>query len=333
MYDVIVVGGGPSGSTLGRLLSSKGFDVLIIEKRKFPRYKVCAGAIPFILSELIGDFPFERRFDHLTLKKGNRSWQLKLAAPIVTVKREDFDCYLLNMATDAGAKVVFEMARRVKDNYVHTGNSTYEARIIVGADGPFSIVRKTMGIQYPRWIETVEWELPLRAEDFIVSIGPGAGYTWFWPKKSTVAFGAGGFKDPKKWARKLREELEIEPYGKVYHYRYPIWREGIRIKKNMILIGDAGAFASPITAAGIYSGILSALVAGKMIEQHLKFQKPFSDPYFREFHKNFMPAKILSWFFYYAPGVFIDFGKRSITRYFGLKDCYYKILKSLVGNL
>jgi flavin-dependent dehydrogenase len=61
IYDVIISGGGPSGSLLGFLLSSKNINTLIIEKEIFPRYKTCAGGIahrtlkilPFNIDEVI----------------------------------------------------------------------------------------------------------------------------------------------------------------------------------------------------------------------------------------------------------------------------------------
>lgn len=45
MYDVIVIGGGPAGSSAARKASSLGLKTLVIEKENFPRYKSCAGAV------------------------------------------------------------------------------------------------------------------------------------------------------------------------------------------------------------------------------------------------------------------------------------------------
>ena len=45
MYDVIVVGAGPAGSTAAKILSEKGHSVLLIEKFKIPRYKSCSGIL------------------------------------------------------------------------------------------------------------------------------------------------------------------------------------------------------------------------------------------------------------------------------------------------
>jgi len=45
MFDVVIVGAGPAGSTAARMLSKKGFKVILIEKEKFPRDKPCGGGL------------------------------------------------------------------------------------------------------------------------------------------------------------------------------------------------------------------------------------------------------------------------------------------------
>ncbi len=45
MYDVIIIGAGPSGSTAAKILAEKGYKVLLIEKFKMPRYKSCSGQL------------------------------------------------------------------------------------------------------------------------------------------------------------------------------------------------------------------------------------------------------------------------------------------------
>jgi len=60
-YDVIIAGGGPSGSYLGYILSKAGLKIAILEKEKFPRDKPCGGGIspkalkllPFDLSPVV----------------------------------------------------------------------------------------------------------------------------------------------------------------------------------------------------------------------------------------------------------------------------------------
>jgi hypothetical protein len=45
MYDLIIVGGGLSAASAGRIAGKRGLSTLLIEKEKFPRYKSCGGAL------------------------------------------------------------------------------------------------------------------------------------------------------------------------------------------------------------------------------------------------------------------------------------------------
>lgn len=45
MYDVIIIGAGPTGSSAAKKLADEGYNVLIIERLKLPRHKPCSGIL------------------------------------------------------------------------------------------------------------------------------------------------------------------------------------------------------------------------------------------------------------------------------------------------
>jgi flavin-dependent dehydrogenase len=47
MIDVLVIGGGPAGSTAGTLLARKGFSVTLLERERFPRFQVGESLLPY----------------------------------------------------------------------------------------------------------------------------------------------------------------------------------------------------------------------------------------------------------------------------------------------
>ena len=51
-WDVIVVGGGPAGSAVSALLAQRGYEVLVLEREKFPRYHIGESLVPGILPVL-----------------------------------------------------------------------------------------------------------------------------------------------------------------------------------------------------------------------------------------------------------------------------------------
>ncbi|MCZ6673254.1 MAG: NAD(P)/FAD-dependent oxidoreductase [Verrucomicrobia bacterium] len=122
--DVLIIGGGPAGSTAGALLAEKGWKVLILEKEKFPRYHVGESLMPYcyftferlgVLEKIkemawtekhsvqfVGrngkvstPFYFSQHFDH----PASTTWQ---------VKRADFDKMLLDNAREKGATALEE---------------------------------------------------------------------------------------------------------------------------------------------------------------------------------------------------------------------------------
>ncbi len=133
-YDVIVIGGGPAGSTAAALLAEKGRSVLLLEKEKFPRYHIGESLMPycwFTLNRLgvLGEmdriaytkkysvqfvtqdgrqsqpFYFFEHYDH----PSSTTWQ---------VERADFDLMLLENARRKGVEVHEETAvtRVLKDD-------------------------------------------------------------------------------------------------------------------------------------------------------------------------------------------------------------------------
>ena len=125
-YDAIVIGGGPAGSTAGALLAEKGWDVLVLEKDKFPRYHVGESLMPFcyftferlgVIHKIKEMAWTEKHSVQFVCRKGKVStpfyfFQHKDHPSSTTwqVKRADFDLMLLDNAREKGASVLEETA-------------------------------------------------------------------------------------------------------------------------------------------------------------------------------------------------------------------------------
>lgn len=114
MFDVIVIGAGPAGSTASKILADKGYKVLLVEKFKMPRYKSCSGQLIKKSVDLVQKYfgetvpvstmcaPTENRGMILTDGKG-RTYRFE--QPGLNVWRSEFDKWLADQAAQAGAEV------------------------------------------------------------------------------------------------------------------------------------------------------------------------------------------------------------------------------------
>ncbi|MFW9849480.1 MAG: NAD(P)/FAD-dependent oxidoreductase [Candidatus Thorarchaeota archaeon] len=222
-YDVIIVGGGPAGSTTARRIAQVGLNVLLLDKDEFPRTKPCAGGIRFAVSELL-DFDLSsvnhRRISGLSIfaPAGYRVDCVPedRSKPGHTVMREEFDQLLVQKAAEAGADVkenaeVIDVQEQTSSVTVTSiDGSTYTSKYVIGADGINSLVARQLGF-YKRWepssasvaieIEAEVGENKVRdicgepsgydADLLLLYFGEFShGYCWAFPKKSVLSLGA-----------------------------------------------------------------------------------------------------------------------------------------------
>src|SRR5215213_8285995 len=116
VWDVVVVGAGPAGSSAALAAASAGADVLLLDKSQFPRYKTCGGgligaslrSIPDTVRHTIEQTPMVARFS----RKGKPSLERIETKPFVSmVRRSRFDQALVDHAIGAGA--TFQSGTRV----------------------------------------------------------------------------------------------------------------------------------------------------------------------------------------------------------------------------
>ena len=139
--DVLVVGGGPAGSTCARQLRRAGLDVLVMDKQAFPRDKVCAGWItPAVVASLELDLEDYAKGRVLQPIRGFRIGTIGGADAAIrydepasyAIRRCEFDHYLLQRSTARLASG--EPARSmVRDGAAWVVNGRIRTPLVVGA--------------------------------------------------------------------------------------------------------------------------------------------------------------------------------------------------------
>jgi flavin-dependent dehydrogenase len=140
MYDLIIIGGGPSGSAAGRIAGKKGLRTLLIEKEIFPRYKPCGGGLSeHAMSYLDFEIPksiIEREiFGARVHFQGQVVEQHKDYRIAILITRSILDKYLIEKAEETGIQI--KMGEKVldyieKEDYIEvsTNKEKYKAKFI-----------------------------------------------------------------------------------------------------------------------------------------------------------------------------------------------------------
>lgn len=288
--EVIVVGGGPAGSSCARALKRRGREVLIIDGERFPRVKPCAGWItPAVLKDLefrVDEYPF-------TVEQLRRihfhffGIRIPLPTRQYSIRRYEFDQWLVERA---GVPLHHHRVRTVrKEGVRYILDDRYRCRFLVGAGGTSCPVRRTFfDALVPRnrenLVVTLEEEFAYDHDDphcrlwFFDHGLPG--YSWYVPKgKGSVNVGIGGkFSRLKVRKETLRshwdrfiEKLDrrglvrghrYRPRGHAYYLGTP---PGRLRRENALIIGDAAGLATVDMGEGIGPAVRSGILAADAI--------------------------------------------------------------------
>jgi geranylgeranyl reductase family protein len=305
-YDVVIVGGGPAGSTSGYILSKAGLKVIIVDKARFPRQKLCAGLLTQktirLICSLFGEtidsllksevINFESNYFEVFFRNRCIAKVHHNNMPFYCVDRSVYDNFFLQKAKEEGAEIL-EGETAVTTDYrknevVTLSGKTLRSKHIIGADGVYSRVRKEVFFErqnsdlWQRDLATafevfVERE-KVRNADCYLKIFYGYvkwGYAWLFPNKDHVKIGLGGLnaKNGKSLLdsfRKFLSSLGLSNYSetRVQGHAVP-YGNFLKnpVRESTLLVGDAAGFTDPLFGEGIYYAHKSAQLASLAIIQ------------------------------------------------------------------
>ena len=154
VYDVIISGAGPAGSMTAYTCAKAGLDVLLLDKATFPREIPCGGGISVRAENALRLAGIELPADQIEQELRGLQFMGPDQKPFVlrssktlgyTVKRSQFDDYLVKQAINVGAKFVDSCTLQQLETHqnlvtVETEKGIFESQLLIGADGVTSTV-------------------------------------------------------------------------------------------------------------------------------------------------------------------------------------------------
>jgi flavin-dependent dehydrogenase len=294
--EVIIVGGGPAGSSCAYTLNRADIECLILDKSRFPRKKLCAGWItPKVLTKLdLNISDYAGGIIHFDTMQIHLPWfNKRIKTRQYSIRRYEFDDFMLKRSN---VKVELHEVKNIRkeDNY-YIIDEMYRCKYIIGAGGTFCPVYRTFFAQMnPRTnkqcIIALESEFKYDYKNkechlwFFKNKLPG--YAWYVPKEGRyLNIGIGGkFEDIKdknndiksqwdhfvkelKISGLIKDSIRLKPEGYVYYLRQNV---DLCRKENAFIIGDAAGLATTDLGEGIEPSIESGIICAESIINNIK---------------------------------------------------------------
>lgn len=296
-FDVLIIGGGPAGSTCARALRRGGMNVAVLDQATFPRDKVCAGWItPSVPQTLEIDLVEYGSKHTLQPIRGFRIGLIGMRLGITDIRyhetvsygiqRRDFDNYLLRRS---GAHLLtgINVNSLRREGWGWTVNNGFSAPMLVGAGGHGCPVARALGARLSGEstvvAKEIEFLLPESARETckVNSQQPElyfchdlAGYGWCFRKGDYLNIGLGR-NDRCDLSRHVDEFLTFlqnergvpAPPMHLKGHAYLLYDQSRRkrFENNALLVGDAAGLAYPRSGEGILPAVESGLFAAETI--------------------------------------------------------------------
>ncbi|MFC5368514.1 geranylgeranyl reductase family protein [Salinirubrum litoreum] len=281
MYDFVVVGVGPAGARFARRASEVGYDVLALEKGEVGTPLACSGHVSTDIWEFVPDAARERLFQNRVFGArfhvggpDSHSYPFYKDEEISNViDRVGLDRTLADCAREAGADVreghTVTAVEEHRDRVVVTasvadgGTTQFEARMVAGADGPVSRVRREVGLPEPA--EKLHGVLAFTDEadhsDFVdVHLTAPRFFAWRIPRGDAgVEYGlaAPPGKEVQELFDRLTAAYDVET-DRFCSGAIPIGPPDSVTTRRVFLLGDAASQTKPFTGGGILYGMTAA---------------------------------------------------------------------------
>lgn len=295
--DILIIGGGPAGSSCAGELRKRGIDVLVVDKREFPRDKTCAGWVTPPVWEALGidtaDYPKDYVLQPITAFRTGILGRKEIATKydsIVSygIRRCEFDHFLLQRA-DVPTRfgTTFKTMERDGDSWIVNGE--IRTKLIIGAGGHFCPIAQKLGNRkQPKASVVAAQEIEFEASPKDLEQGTVTGeapelffcedlqgYGWVFRKGNFLNIGLGrvdktnisehvaNFCEFLKSTGKVVSDIPAKFHGHAYQLYECV--SPTLVDDGVMLIGDSAGLSYPQSGEGIRPAVESGLMAADVI--------------------------------------------------------------------
>jgi geranylgeranyl reductase family protein len=366
MYDLIIIGGGPSGSSAGRIAGQNGLKTLLIEKESFPRYKPCGGALSeHAISYLDFDLPIDiienEAYGGKVCFNDRCLESFKDYRLSIMVTRSSFDNFLLEKAKETGidihtAEKVLSILDREDYVEVKTNISNYRSKFVIISTGALSKLKTTVRKKDKKneYGVCIVTEVPaydkkvIDSAEFHFGVSE-MGYAWIFPHGDYYSVGIGSVASrlpkPKQAMHNFLKDNKFNGNYQFHGHVIPCGgHKRNLVKGRIILSGDAAGFVDAFTGEGIAYAIRSGQIASEIVFENrgkenkdLKL-KEYEKRCYSEFGKHLKYSLLFAAIMHKFPKITLRAfasEKQIIDNYFeviAFKMSYQKFLKWLLFN-
>lgn len=283
MFDVHVIGAGPSGCFAAISAARAGLKVLISEEhQKVGSPTNCSGLVSATGLQELSDFVDYRKctlnnISGANIHCGGKTMEIRAASTAAyVIGRAHFDLLCAQAATDAGAQI--KTGERIGGNY--------QSDTIIGADGPASGVARHFSFpRQPHFVSTFQGQFkyacpdPHSVEVYLSSDFPGF-FGWAIPQDEATALIGAGVRPPNSskraydsLVRMLGSPRELSCSGFTIPTAVRPKTAGIFGGKKVLLAGDAAGQVKATTGGGIYFGASCGRLAGQLCHSPADYER------------------------------------------------------------
>lgn len=276
-FDIAIVGAGPAGLTLALELEHR-FKVLLIEKKLKPHKLIaCAEWVP-------PNMPVRSANDTVAMETfyGNKHISRDFAGKIID--RESWQKSMLESLKETTVNLGLPVVG-IENGKILTNKGAFEADIIIGADGPLSVIRKSFGLPVTPVMPAinVKMKLATKLDRTLIHFSDTIekGYGWVFPKGEFANVGVGATSNISDALNAyisflIGKGIVLPGETQRTAGMIPLFGFSPLAAENCVMVGDAAGLTDPLTGAGIFQAwdsakiLASVLLEGKPLSEYFK---------------------------------------------------------------